>query len=80
MSAFAGRDDTIKCTYEQVRSIGYFFRDLRCWIGCNLQQRIGQFQRDYAVSQRSESKGFELAGIAIHRRVIRARNLSAQEA
>jgi len=37
-------DDTIKYTHEQVRSIGNIFRDLHRWAGCNLQQRIRQFQ------------------------------------
>ena len=41
---YAECDDTIKYTHEQVRSIGNLFRDLRRWTGCNLQQRIRQFQ------------------------------------
>ena len=41
---YAECDDTIKYTHEQVRSIRNLFRDLRRWTGCNLQQRIRQFQ------------------------------------
>ena len=35
---FARTDGDLKYTYEQVRTVGYFYRDLRRWAGCNFQQ------------------------------------------